>query len=291
MDGISLRKVGLHTKHSGVGIYKRTTKFFKGIISNLELTIKYVDMDKCSGYLEVDGTYISVKGFERKLVLIWGIDYLSHDIPHYTIGKAENYQTMLAYFKRLQLVGYRVKYLVCDDNEAIKMAARYIYPGVVIQTCLKHYRTNIQNDLELKTSDNYLEFYIEIDRIFTRRLCNVEVAWEVARLYEKYKSDRRCLYWLTDIMQRREELTNYHMYEDTPNTTNLIEVYNSHLKGRLKSIKGFKSLKSARLWINGYIVKRRLSNFTSCGKKFKHLNGKCSLEKVLKNNQKLPQIF
>jgi hypothetical protein len=278
-------------KRSGVGVFKQTRTFLKGIISNLELTTEYVDMNKYSGYLEVDGTYISVGGFRKKLVLIWGIDFATHDIPHYTIGSAENYQTMVAYFKRLHMLGYNLEYLVCDDNQATKLAARYIYPGVIIQTCLKHYREAIKRDLGLKTSGSYLGFYLEIDNLFTRRLSNTEAAWEVQKLYQRYKGDPRCVYWLTDIMQRRDELTNYHMFEHTPDTTNLIECYNSHLKLRVKSIKGFKSLTSAKLWLNGYIIKRRLSNFTSCGKGFKHLNGKCSLQNVLKVTEKLPDIF
>ena len=286
-----MRKTGVHILKTGVAVYKHVRKFLRGILSNLELTVRYADMNKYSGYLEVDGTYFSVKGFRRKLVLVWGIDFLTHDVPHFVIGGSENYQTMLAYFRRLQLLGYPLSYLVCDDNEATKMAAAKVYPKVIIQTCLKHYRENIQRDLGLKTNDCYLGFYIEIDRLFTQRLSNPEVAWEIQKLYGAFKDDQRCVYWLTDIMQRREELTNYHMFESTPNTTNLIEAYNSHLKARLKAIKGFKSLTSAKLWINGYIVKRRLSNFTSCGKGFKHLNGKCSLQKVLKSTQKLPQIF
>lgn len=248
-------------------------------------------MKKYSGYLEVDGTYVSVRGFKQKAVLIWGIDYLTHDIPHYIIAPSENYQAMLAYFKRLQLLGYDLRYLVCDDNEAIKMAARYIYSKVIIQTCLKHYREAIKRDLGLKTSDYYLEFYTMIDSMFTERLAWWEIPPEVAKIHNRFGQDPRCEYWLTDIMNRREELTAYHNFENAPNTTNLTEAYNSHLKARLKSIKGFKTPRSARLWLNGYIVKRRLSDFTSCGKKFRHLNGFCSLSKVLKNGQNLPQIF
>jgi len=248
-------------------------------------------MSKYSGYLEVDGTYISIKGFRRKAVLIWGIDYQTHDISHYIITPSENYQAMVVYFKRLRMLGYNLRYLVCDDNEATKMAARHIYPKVIIQTCLKHYRESMKRDLGLKTSDYYLDFYLRIEHLFKGRLAWWEMLPEVAKIHNEFGDDARCEYWLTDIMQRKEELTAYHNFEDTPNTTNLIEAYNSHLKGRLRSIKGFKTLKSAKLWINGYIVKRRLSNFTSCGKKFKHLNGFCSLQKVLKSYQKLPKIF
>ena len=181
-------------------------------------------MKRYCGYLEVDGTYIAVKGFRKKLVVIWGIDYLTHDIPHFIIGSAENYQTMLAYFKRLKLIGYNLQYLVCDDNEAIKMAAKYIYPKVIIQACLKHYRESMKRDLGLKVSDKYLDFYLTIESMFKNRLCNPEVAWEVAKIYAAFKDDPRCVYWLTDIMQRREELTNYHMYGNTPNTTGTVKI-------------------------------------------------------------------
>lgn len=291
MDGISMRKIGKRIFRDGSNVLRQTRKFFQGLITNVELTIKYAEMYKYSGYLVVDGTYIAVAGFRRKLVLIWGIDYKTHDIPHFIIGSAENYQTMLSYFKRLRMIGYNLRYLVCDDNEGIKMAARYVYPGVIIQTCLKHYRESIKRDLGLKVCDKYLGFYTEIEAMFTNRLCDVEVAREVAKIYLQYKDDPRCLYWIEDIMQRLGELTNYHRYQDTPNTTNLIESYNSHLKGRLKTIKGFKSLTSMKLWMNGYIVKRRLSVFTSCERGFKYLNGICSLQNVLKFDQKLPQLF
>lgn len=291
MDGISLRKVGRRSGKSGVAIFKRTRGYFHNLITNIELTVRYAEMYKYSGYLVVDGTYISVAGFRKKLVLIWGIDYKTHDIPHYVIGSAENYQTMLAYFKRLKMVGYELRYLVCDDSEGIKMAARYVYPGVIIQTCLRHYRESIKRDLGIHTSNQYLGFYLEIDKLFTERLCDVEVAREVTKIYLQYKGDPRCLYWLKDVMRRLGELTNYHQYEGAPNTTNLIEGYNSHLKGRLKTIKGFKSLTTMKLWIKAYIVKRRLCVFTSCEKGFKHLNGICSLQKVLKFDQKPPQLF
>ncbi|PIS23128.1 hypothetical protein COT49_01720 [candidate division WWE3 bacterium CG08_land_8_20_14_0_20_40_13] len=38
--------------------------------------------------------------------------------------------------------------------------------------------------------------------------------------------------WIEDLMIRRKELTNYHQFENAPNTTNLIESYNSQLEQR-----------------------------------------------------------
>ncbi len=57
-----------------------------------------------------------------------------------------------------------------------------------------------------------------------------------------------------------------------PATNNLIESFNSHLEARVRSLKGFESFNSAELWLNAYVMNRRLSKFTDCRGKFKHLN-------------------
>ena len=64
----------------------------------------------------------------------------------------------------------------------------------------------------------------------------------------------------------------------TPRTNNLIESFNSHLQGRLKTIKGFESFNHAELWLNAYFLRRRTKKFTDCEGKFKSLNGKSSIE-------------
>ncbi len=57
-----------------------------------------------------------------------------------------------------------------------------------------------------------------------------------------------------------------------PATNNLIVSFNSHLEARVRSLKGFESFNSAELWLNAYVMNRRLSKFTDCRGKFKHLN-------------------
>ena len=196
------------------------------------------------------------------------------------------------YFLDLKCVRYNLIYLVCDDNNAIKQAAIHVFPNVIIQTCLKHYLTNIQNDLGIKSSDKYLHFFNLIyDIIYSQRLCEIELTWKIKDVFDEYKYDAKQLFWLTDIMYRRKELTNYHMFENAPRTTNLIEGFNGHLKDRLKSIRGFKSFHSAKYWLNAYVIKRRLTRFKACGSKFKHLNGKTPIYQTLKNPKHFPNIF
>ena len=88
---------------------------------------------------------------------------------------------------------------------------------------------------------------------------------------------------MLDIARRSPDLLGYLKLKNTPRTTNLIESFNSHLQGRLKTIKGFESFKNAQTWLNIYFLRRRLKKFTDCEKQFKKLNGTASLELTLTN--------
>ena len=80
----------------------------------------------------------------------------------------------------------------------------------------------------------------------------------------------------------------YQEIPNCPNTTNIIESYNSHLQGRLKTIKGFQGFDSARRWLNAYLVRRRTKTLTDCKGKFKHLNKHASLELSIKKQAQWP---
>ncbi len=293
LDGVSIRKLSIGLKGlTPTIVFNKLLNQAKSIPINILITQQYSDMSKFSGKLVFDGTYFPVKPFERELPMIWGIDYDSHDIPHSMLVPSENYLACRKYFSDLKSINYPLKYMVCDDNNNIKRAARDVFPNVVIQTCLKHYLSNIMDDLSIRSSGKYQEFFDEIyDIVFYLKLNEVELSWHIQSIYPKYKDDKNLLFWLTDIMQRRVELTNYHMFVNAPRTTNLIEAYNSHLKDRIDSFRGFKSFKNAKCWLNTYVVYRRLRDLKTCGKKFKQLNGKCSLSNTLKNGQNLPNFF
>jgi hypothetical protein len=58
-------------------------------------------------------------------------------------------------------------------------------------------------------------------------------------IVNKYMHDKTCIAVLADIKRRQPNLMAYLSYKGTPRTNNLIECFNSHLNGRLKTIKGF----------------------------------------------------
>lgn len=278
-------------------IFQIINPLIKDLPSCLELTNDFCDPSKFSGKLVVDGTYLAVKGYENKLALIWGFDYDSHDCPNSLLAPSESYVSYHKYFSGLKSIKYPLKYLVCDGNEGIKLAARDVFPNVVIQTCLKHFLTSIRTDLAINFRNKnspYQEFFrIVYALIFSKRLCEIEIMWEIAKIQntKQYVADSKEYSWLTVISNNIKELTNYHTFENCPRTTNLIEGFNSHLKDRTDRIRGFKSFHSAKYWLNAYVLKRRLTEFEACGKNFKHLNGKTPISNTLKDSKQLPDIL
>ena len=228
------------------------------------------------GILLVDGKYVHVKGYEKKIPLIWCLDYYSHDILVHQISPSENYQAYLAFFNKLKNLKYPLKTLVCDELDSIYMAARHHYPKVKVQLCTNHYKEGIRRTLRVRTNDEHVHFVKQVECLFRQK--NIGQYSSYARkLMKEHSSHLVYQKILSGINKKHELLIRYLIENRVPQTTNLIEVYNSHLEARVRSSKGFNSFKTAEHWINAYVVNRRLSKFTSCSKKFKYLNGNCSL--------------
>lgn len=274
-------------------VWRVCEKHLKLLPSNMKISRRYTDPNRFGGYLVFDGKYLNVKGYPKGVVLLWGIDFQTHDVPHYLLAPSESYIACLSYFSSIKALGYNLRLLICDDNDAIKMAAGYIYPDVVIQTCQNHFLESIRRDLNIRSSKTYQSFFLQIEAVLKERLDLFSFNLKLGEIYKTFKGveDKRVSYWISEMIRRKEELLAYQKFPQAPATTNIIEAYNSHLNPRLKTLKGFQSYHSANLWINGYILRRRLKAFTDCGGYFKHLNGKRSLEKTIRGGLNLPRLF
>lgn len=288
LSGLSFRTLGYQTKRGTATIYRASREVIKNLPHCADVTRKYCT--RFCGILVVDGKYVKVKGFERKIPVIYGIDYLTHDIPTYVLSLGENYQTCLKFFQSLKLLKYPLQAIIADDNVNIFQAALNVYPDTVIQLCHNHYKENIRATLSVRTDETYGPFMGEIEELFAERYSKEQFDMMAGKIFHRYQGPR-CQAIMLDIEKRKRELTGYMQAKRIPRTTNLIESYNSHLQGRLKTIKGFKSFKSADSWLNAYFLKRRLTPFTDCTKKFKSLNGHCSLEFTLQDKAKLPILL
>lgn len=289
LNGISFRKLSSDFDIPTTTIYRKVNEFLESLPHNADITRKYCS--KFCGILVVDGKYLPVRGYNRNLSLIWGVDYLTHDIPHFKLAPNEGYQASLNYFQSLRLMNYPLQCLVSDDNICFKMAATKMYPRVVIQTCTNHYKENVRRSLNTRTDDTYRNFMKGLEYIFSHKRNIPEFDTLASKLFQKYKNNQLITNVMYDLERKKQELLAYQKVPQTPYTTNIIESYNSHLEARLKPLKSFDSFKSANLWLNGYILKRRTTKFKACGGKFKILNGKSALSLTLQDNQTPPIIF
>lgn len=276
LRGHSFRSLALEHDVSPATAYRRCLEALEKLPHCADITRRFCT--RFCGILVVDGKYIRVKGYERKIPVVYGIDYLTHDIPTYILSDSESYQTCHTFFTSLRLLQYPLKVIVSDDNANIYDAARSVYPSSFSQICHNHYKEVIRQNLHIRTEETYIPFMREIETLFIKRRSMEEFNTVAAKIFHRFKHESLCISILVDIQKRLPQLTAYMKEKNVPRTTNLIESYNSHLEGRLKTIKGFESFHHADSWLNGYFLKRRLQPFTDCTKQFKELNGTASLE-------------
>lgn len=288
-QGLSFRSLGQKYGVNASTAYRRYLSQVEKNLSCIDITRQYCS--KFCGILLVDGKFISIKGYERKTPVIYGIDYLTHDIPHYVLSVSENYQTMTKFFTSLRLANYPLQGIVSDDNINIREACLRIYPRSVVQLCQNHYKQNLRASLGLFQDQTYLPFMREVEALLSRKMGKEEFKVRASRIYQKYEGDNLTKQIMLDIAKRSPELIAYTNLPKLPRTNNLIESFNSHLEGRLKTIKGFESFKHADIWLNQYFVQRRLKKFTDCTRKFKYLNGRSSLEMTLANSYKIKDLL
>lgn len=290
MGGVSFRTLGNLSGLCGAQVYKKVVKELNGLPENTWLSSTYCN--RYCGILIVDGKYVKVKGYKAKIPFIYGIDYLTHDIPVGMLMPSENEEAFLKFFRLLKSCNYPLRAVVCDDRSTLGVAVRYHYPKAKVQLCQNHYVENIRQALHTRIDTKHQRFFNFIyHKIFQTPQTTIQLFNNLHNLIKKqaqFDPVRQTI--LLDIYRRRKELFQYGTITNCPKDTNLIELYNSHLQARLKSIKGFKSFKAAERWLNAYLVYRRTKPLTDCDLKFKHLNGQCTLQRTLKRGTELPQI-
>lgn len=254
-----------------------------------DVTRKY--SGRFSGILLTDGKFVKVKSYERKIPVIYGVDYLSHDIPHYRLAMSENYQVCKKFFASLRLLNYPLRAVVCDDNQNIHEAASYIYPNSTTQLCLTHFLEHIRQEYDYRRTTVNQNFVRDIEFLFSIKRAQLDFNKRARNLLLKYQDNDSYTATLLNIALKKDKLLAHLSCTGVPQSNNLIECFNSHLQGRLETIKGFESFQHADLWLNAYFLRRRTKKFTDCRRKFAKLNGKTPLELSKKRGIDLPSFF
>lgn len=291
VDGIPLRKLGDERGLSPGRTYARVKREFDRLPDNTELTKQCCAYS--SGILVVDGKFVKVRGHAHKIPFIYGMDYLTHDIPVAQLSMAESGTAFDAFFAKLKACGYPLTIVVADDRSSMESALKRQFPQALIQRCQSHYVENVRHSLHTRTHAAHRRFFNSLKKQVFDEYKDDGRLNEALRhlLAERCNGDPLREAIVLDIDRRRDELFAYKKVPGCPANTNLIELYNSHLNGRLKTIKGFKSFPAAERWLNAYTLRRRTKTLTDCGSKFKHLNGTCSLTQALKKQAHWPDIL
>lgn len=193
----------------------------------------------------------------------------------------------VSFFAELKHLGYSPRAVVADDRSGLKPALLRVFPHARLQLCHTHYLENIRQRLYVRSEPQYQDFFYSLRRIFRKARSEEQVMQELKFLQEKTKNPL-LLNILQDVRNRSQELFAFRQIPDCPSSTNMIEAYNSHLQGRLKTIKGFQGFDSARRWLNAYLIRRRTKTLTDCKGQFKHLNGLASLQMTIRESRLWP---
>ncbi len=289
LDGLSFRKLASKYDISPMSAWRICEEELQKLPDNNKFTFNYCN--KFSDVLVCDGKYFNIAGFDYDYVLLWGIDYFKHDIPIFTLAPSENYQAWARYFSLFRIISHHPKLLVCDDNSNLKLAAYKAFPEVKIQTCFNHFKESIRRNLKVRSDNRYKPFMRRVEGILSDKLNDQILNKKLFAIYKDFKDDVVCVQILTSIEKYKSELLAYRGIPHSPLTTNIIEGLNSHLESRLFSLRSFQSLTYAKLWFNGYVLKRRFTEFTDCKGKFRNLNGKTGVEMTKKQGVVLPTFF
>lgn len=291
IDGIPFRKLGDEYGLSGKQAYTRVFAELNRLPDNTVLTQDYCMYT--SGILIIDGKYVKVKGYKHKIPFIYAIDYETHDILFGILVFSEDKEAFLNCFRILKQLNYPLRIVVADDRSTLPLALKEVYPDIPLQLCQNHYIENIRTLLHIRSEETHQHFFNSLKKHVFNEYENDEQLDTALHhvLIKRCENNELRQTIVMEISRRRKELFAYKTIPNCPNNTNLIELFNSHFNARLKSLKGFKSLLHAQLWFNGLLLRRRTKPFTDCSEKFKHLNGKCSLELSIKKQTPWPEIY
>lgn len=96
IDGVPFRKLASLYDISQTKIYRQVEEEMNRLPENSYLSATYCD--RWSGILNIDGKYVKIKGYPKKIPFIYSIDFLTHDMPAGLLVPSESYQAFLKAF-------------------------------------------------------------------------------------------------------------------------------------------------------------------------------------------------
>ena len=98
MDGIPFRKLANLFDSSPAKVFNQVKAEMDQLPENTYLSANFCSRSRWSGILNIDGKYVKIKGYPKKIPFVYSIDFLTHDIPVGVLAPSESYQVFLKAF-------------------------------------------------------------------------------------------------------------------------------------------------------------------------------------------------
>ena len=188
IDGTPLRKLADQRRCSPAKVFRQVELEIRKLPDNTYLSLEY--STRWAGILNLDGKYIKVRGNDKKIPFIYGLDFLTHDLPVGILAPSESEQAYLKFFRLLKTISYPLRVVICDDVSAVKSGLFRYYPKARIQLCHNHFFENLRNYLGIRTDETYRSFFYDLQSAFSTKLKPHERKARLAHItYNSRKSD------------------------------------------------------------------------------------------------------
>lgn len=184
LSGISFRSLAEIHECSVGNAYNQVKKGLKELPLCIDVTRWYCE--KFQGILLVDGKYVKVKKHDRKVPVTYGVDYKTHDIPHFRLTRTEDYLNCKRFFESIKLTSYPLQAIVCDDNKNIYNAAKYVFPKVVVQLCHVHFLRNMKTLLDLENNPYHQVFFPVLTKLLVEKRSKEDFEKKAANLVKQF---------------------------------------------------------------------------------------------------------
>ena len=93
MDGVPFRRLAVQNGISQAKAYRQVESEMDQLPENTYLSKEYCN--RWCGILNIDGKYVKIKGYKKKIPFIYCLDFLTHDLPVGLVVPAESYSAFL----------------------------------------------------------------------------------------------------------------------------------------------------------------------------------------------------
>lgn len=230
-----------------------------------------------SGMLGCDGKVIKIHGDEW--VLLMAVDLGTQDVVDWRLVKHEDCPSIKPFLEEVRdEIGYDdPKEVVIDLDPAWREAVEDVFPYAPIQLCCTHFERIVDRTMpKLKRTPKQEELKgIVRSILYASSEDESTEAFNELTSRKGYFRDKKSSYVISSLKENYGRLITHFRVDDAFRSNNIAESVNDKIEMRLKMIRGYKRVRTARNSLKLIVMHYRFKPFSSC-KKREH-NGKSPL--------------